>query len=482
MVCVCPLSAAAQSLSIAMSLVVGDEIAMPSAMRLLRLTLGKKCEKLGQCERILTSKMKGPSERSLVAKNYGVFMCNGCISCHLEKGTPDWTTMYVDRCGEICGPSTVPTMTLDDGMSMEVKRILTVFEKLNGTYVEGRRAKRERDAEVRTANQAKRAKKFTSIIESLRHNLRERDWIDIALATDDGGNLRSPIAREILGDFVKAPSKATSVAVSKASKQLREMFDYLYHEIRFHDFSAIQHFMDRDGRWDEKECTPYWLALKDELLRKQVWTKTPAEIYHHRHADLEMVKILKSSRGSRRVPVFYDVKRIEAITRLTINNGFDFNNALIEAASRAVPLVPAQDYERRCSDMRNLFARFNDTSSHDTYGWKLDFDFTIDLYKDLQRQMDRYVSLNWVFPVVKREKIRRKKDLMARIARVRNDFSEKISRRHHPMLGWLLDGSIFHSMNRELSQNGFNRLLSWHETSARRAASLKPQRDIRLYF
>jgi hypothetical protein len=132
--------------------------------------------------------------------------------------------------------------------------------------------------------------------------------------------------------------------------------------------------------------------------------------------------------------------------------------------------------------MRKLFARFNDTSSHDTYGWKLDFDFTIDLYKDLQRQMDRYVSLNWVFPIVKREKIRRKKDLMARIARVRNDFSEKISRRHHPMLGWLLDGSIFHSINRELSQNGFNRLLSWHETSARRAASLKPQRDIRLYF
>jgi len=239
--------------------------------------------------------------------------------------------------------------------------------------------------------------------------------------------------------------------------------------------------MDRDGRWDEEECTPYWLALKDELLRKQVWTKTPAEIYHHRYADLEMVKILKSSRGSRRVPVFYDVKRIEAITRLTINNGFGFNNALMEAASRAVPLVPAHDYERRCSDMRDLFARLNDTSSHDTSEWKLDFDITIDLYKDLQRQMDRYVSLNWVFPVAKRERIRRKKDLMARIARVRNDFSENISRRHL-ILGWLLDGSVFYFLDKERSQNGFNHLLSWHEASVRNAASLRPQRDIRLYF
>lgn len=465
-----------------MSLVQREELHMPSATRLLRLTLGRKCEKLDQCEGILTDKRSSPNSRKVVAKNYGVFMCNDCISCHVEKGTFDWTAMHVDRCGEICGPSTIPTMALDDASSKEVKRILAVFEKLNGTYVEARTAKRERDAEVRVANQAKRAKKFTSVIELLRRNLREKEWIDIAMATDDYGLLRSPIAREVLGDFAKAPSKATSSAVAKVSKQLREIFDFLWSEIRFHDFSAIENFRSRHGRWDEDEFTPYTQALKDELLRAQMWTKTPDEIYHNRCADMEMVNILRDSWGSRLTRIYYDKERIEAIARLTVSmEEFGFDDILTQAVSRAVPLKPENTHHSRRRDMRALFLRYNSICFCHVDQWEDDFIFTVALYEELQSQMDKYVSLSWVSPLTKRQRLLNNKDLMARVGRVRNDFSVYISRRH-PFLDWLLDGSCFKPLKEKNSHKGFESLLSWHEESARRTASLKPQRDIRLYF
>ena len=466
-----------------MSLVEREELHMPSAMRLLRLTIGQKCEKLDQCEGILTDKRSSPNNRKVVAKNFGVFMCNDCISYHVEKGTFDWTCMYVDRCGEICGPSTIPTLTLDDTTKNEVKRILTVFEKLNGTYVEARTAKRERDAEVRVANQAKRVKKFTSVLELLRRNLREKEWIDIALATNDGGILRSPIAREILGDFAKAPSKATSLAVAKVSKQLRETFDFLWSEIRFHDFSAIENFMGRDGRWDENGFTSYTQALKDELLRVQMWTKTPNEIYHNRCADMVMVNILRDSWGSRLTDIYYDKERTEAIARLTVSmDEFAFDDVLTQAVSRAVPLVPESTYHSRRRDMRALFLRYNSTCYWHVDHWEDDFGFTVALYEDLQRQMEKYASLSWVSPHTKLERLLNNKDLMVRIGRVRNDFSEYVSSRH-PFLDWLLDGSSFKPLQeKKYSRKGFESLLSWHEESARKAASLKPQRDIRLYF
>ena len=456
---------------------------MPSAVRLLRLTLGQKCEKLDQCEGILTDKYSSPNSRKVVAKNFGVFMCNDCIACHVEKGTFDWTTMYVDRCGEISGPSTIPTMNLVDALSSEVKRILTVFEKLNGTYVEARTAKRKRDAEVRVANEAKRAKKFTGVIELLRRNLREKEWIDIALAANDDGDLRSPIAREILSDFAKAPSKATSSAVAKVSKQLRETFDFLWSEIRFHDFSAIENFMSRDGRWDEDGFTSYTQALKDELLRAQMWTKTPDVIYHNRCADMAMVNILRDSWGSRLTPIYYDKARTEAISRLTVSmEEFVFDDILTQAVSRAVPLVPENTYHSRRRDMRALFLRYNSICFCHVDHWEDDFLFTLALYEELQRQMDMYASLSWVSPSTKRERLLNNKDLMARIGRVRNDFSQYVSRRH-PFLDWLLDGSSFKPLQEEKDpRKGFESLLSWHEESARKAASLKPQRDIRLYF
>lgn len=456
---------------------------MPSAVRLLRLTLGQKCEKLDQCEGILTDKYSSPNSRKVVAKNFGVFMCNDCIACHAEKGTFDWTTMYVDRCGEISGPSTIPTMNLVDALSSEVKRILTVFEKLNGTYVEARTAKRKRDAEVRVANEAKRAKKFTSVIELLRRNLREKEWIDIALAANDDGDLRSPIAREILSDFAKAPSKATSSAVAKVSKQLRETFDFLWSEIRFHDFSAIENFMSRDGRWDEDGFTSYTQALKDELLRAQMWTKTPDVIYHNRCADMAMVNILRDSWGSRLTPIYYDKARTEAISRLTVSmEEFVFDDILTQAVSRAVPLVPENTYHSRRRDMRALFLRYNSICFCHVDHWEDDFLFTLALYEELQRQMDMYASLSWVSPSTKRERLLNNKDLMARIGRVRNDFSQYVSLRH-PFLDWLLDGSSFKPLQEEKDpRKGFESLLSWHEESARKAASLKPQRDIRLYF
>jgi len=479
-----PLFAAAQSLSHVMALVGKEEIAMPSAMRLLRLSLGRKCEKMDQCEWALRNKVSYSVDRRVVAKKFGVFMCDDCISCHFEKRTQAWTTMYIDRCGEICGPFEVPTVAPDDdgGMSNEVKRILTVFEKLNGTYVEARSAKRKRDAEVRIANRAKKAKKFTSVIERLRRNLREKEWVDIALATDDNGDLRSPIAQEVLGDFIKTPSKATSSAIAKASKQLRKTFDYLYYQIRFHDFSAVENFMDRDGRWDEEEFTPYWLGLKDELRRRQVWLLSAADVYHNRLANMQMVKLLKQSRGSHRSPVFYDQKRVEAVARVTMTDG-SFIFAFSRVVARAVPLVPENTLDRRRLDMQKLFTRFCEVSCTDVSSWQTDYNFTVEMYELLQRQMDKYVSLCWVSTSAKRDRIRRDKDLMVRIREVRDDFSNFISRAH-PLFFWLLDSSDF-STDAEIedrTRNGFDSLLSWHEKSVRRAASMKPQRDIRLYF
>jgi len=276
------------------------QIWTPSPLRLLRLVNGKRCEKCNA------------GKVNLVSDDYGVFLCWGqCLQAftkkvaynnkwnpflgHARVASADYSSKgylfthpYRDTAGDPCGPLITMrhmervqqgTTTLDelleefDRQDAEncahtggaADEIVQAFDEAQEA---AKRRMTEKAAKKRIASDRARAKKrekIQAMLAKIKEELGDgAPWKDAVLAYTEPFHsppvvFESRLVRQLLLDYVKAPSKATPKKVTELKERLLELFGVVMGETdgHFYDFSFLSETDPMESALREHYCARF---------------------------------------------------------------------------------------------------------------------------------------------------------------------------------------------------------------------------------
>jgi len=398
---------------------------IPSPLRMLRLTVGKYCEKCKE------------NKVNIVSEHFGVFYCcQHCITnthsklvAYNQKWTPYlekervakavctpracvWAGPANDDTGERCGPlitmtdmermmpnnnsscdenlmgSYLQNLDAQDPHSGAVDRILQTFNDFKGKAEQRQKEKYLKKCKATEIANENRKLKTVAMLDDLSNILGDVPWKNIVMDYDYVkkrdtvkifARFKCNIVNNILSPFALAPSKASKKKLNEAAQHLTEKFGIIC-ETNFHDFT----FLSQADPLEITLCRYFQAKPTNYLLTANRINSRALELIRGGHLIQAILHLDFDG--------FMDAIRLGIVSSTIASKHLNEKNHIAQLLRMAHGLwethylirSPKQRYQKCIDTFPVLYERTLDfLSSPETNAWKQKYEGTRDSYVDI---------------------------------------------------------------------------------------------------